>query len=218
MFLSWRRVSVAGLDLGDRQVLEQRYAGCDPPCLLDSSDGRWAVHSQLNFVCVCVCVCVCGINSYSCVSCDNAHVRHGIDSISFISTKNYKFMSPVTLCSGGPECQWFELLTVHEILIYPSSEYFWAELPPKYYTVPRQWTARLQQSLHWLWLIWGYNLINRQGWRMLDVTLTYYWRLEGIISRNVPFQCSIFCVFNVLWSSSIRVQWQCNIHCEQSAK
>ena len=33
-------VDVAGLDLGDRQVLEQRYSGCDPPCLLDSSDGR----------------------------------------------------------------------------------------------------------------------------------------------------------------------------------
>ena len=29
-----------GLDLGDRQVLEQKYSGCDPPCLLDSSDGR----------------------------------------------------------------------------------------------------------------------------------------------------------------------------------
>ena len=31
---------VAGLDIGDRQVLEQKYNGCDPPCLLDSSDGR----------------------------------------------------------------------------------------------------------------------------------------------------------------------------------
>ena len=31
---------VLGLDLGDRQVVEQRFAGCDPPCLLDSSDGR----------------------------------------------------------------------------------------------------------------------------------------------------------------------------------
>ena len=29
-----------GLDPGDRQVLEQKYNGCDPPCLLDSSDGR----------------------------------------------------------------------------------------------------------------------------------------------------------------------------------
>ena len=29
-----------GLDQGDRQALEQRYTGCDPPCLLDSSDGR----------------------------------------------------------------------------------------------------------------------------------------------------------------------------------
>ena len=32
----------AGLDPGDRQVLEQKYSGSDPPCLLDSSDGRWA--------------------------------------------------------------------------------------------------------------------------------------------------------------------------------
>ena len=30
----------AGLDPGDRQALEMRYSGCDPPCLLDSSDGR----------------------------------------------------------------------------------------------------------------------------------------------------------------------------------
>ena len=29
-----------GLDPGDRQVLEQRFNGFDPPCLLDSSDGR----------------------------------------------------------------------------------------------------------------------------------------------------------------------------------
>ena len=32
---------ISGLDLGDRQVLEHKYSGCDPPCLLDSSDGRW---------------------------------------------------------------------------------------------------------------------------------------------------------------------------------
>ena len=31
---------VPGLDPGDRQVLEHKYIGCDPPCLLDSSDGR----------------------------------------------------------------------------------------------------------------------------------------------------------------------------------
>ena len=31
---------VSGLDTGDRQALEQKYSGCDPPCLLDSSDGR----------------------------------------------------------------------------------------------------------------------------------------------------------------------------------
>ena len=31
-----------GMDHGDRQVLEQKYSGYDPPCLLDSSDGRWA--------------------------------------------------------------------------------------------------------------------------------------------------------------------------------
>ena len=33
-------IVISGLDPGDRQVLEQKYAGCDPPCLLDSSDGR----------------------------------------------------------------------------------------------------------------------------------------------------------------------------------
>ena len=40
---------MSGLDLGDRQVLEQKYSGCDPPCLLDSSDGRWA-KNYLNLV------------------------------------------------------------------------------------------------------------------------------------------------------------------------
>ena len=52
-------IVISGLDQGDRQVphlptpallttcshclqvLEQKYAGCDPPCLLDSSDGRY---------------------------------------------------------------------------------------------------------------------------------------------------------------------------------
>ena len=33
-------IVISGLDVGDRQVLEQRFAGFDPPCLLDSSDGR----------------------------------------------------------------------------------------------------------------------------------------------------------------------------------
>ena len=33
-------IIILGLDQGDRQALEQKYAGCDPPCLLDSSDGR----------------------------------------------------------------------------------------------------------------------------------------------------------------------------------
>ena len=37
-----------GLDPGDRQVLEQKYSGCDPPCLLDSSDGRYACMSSLS--------------------------------------------------------------------------------------------------------------------------------------------------------------------------
>ncbi len=31
---------LAGLDTGDRQILEHRYASCELPCLLDSSDGR----------------------------------------------------------------------------------------------------------------------------------------------------------------------------------
>ena len=30
----------AGLDVGDRKVIEQMYSGCDPPCMLDSQDGR----------------------------------------------------------------------------------------------------------------------------------------------------------------------------------
>jgi len=36
-------IVISGLDQGDRQALEQRYAGCDPPCLLDSSDGRFVL-------------------------------------------------------------------------------------------------------------------------------------------------------------------------------
>merc|ERR1712013_78437 len=34
---------ISGLDPGDRQVLEHKYIGCDPPCLLDSSDGRFVL-------------------------------------------------------------------------------------------------------------------------------------------------------------------------------
>jgi len=34
---------ISGLDHGDRQVLEHRYIGCDPPCMLDSSDGRFVL-------------------------------------------------------------------------------------------------------------------------------------------------------------------------------
>ena len=37
-----KTTNIAGLDPGDRQVLEHKFSGCDPPCLLDSSDGRWA--------------------------------------------------------------------------------------------------------------------------------------------------------------------------------
>jgi len=36
-------IVISGLDPGDRQALEMRYAGCDPPCLLDSSDGRFVL-------------------------------------------------------------------------------------------------------------------------------------------------------------------------------
>jgi len=36
-------IVISGLDPGDRQVLEQKFAGCDPPCLLDSSDGRFVL-------------------------------------------------------------------------------------------------------------------------------------------------------------------------------
>ena len=32
-----------GLDTGDRQILEKQYAGCEPPPLLDSSDGRYGL-------------------------------------------------------------------------------------------------------------------------------------------------------------------------------
>ena len=33
----------SGLDTGDRQALEQKYSGMEPPCLLDSSDGRFVL-------------------------------------------------------------------------------------------------------------------------------------------------------------------------------
>ena len=29
-----------GVDTGDRQILEQQFAKCDPPCQVDSTDGR----------------------------------------------------------------------------------------------------------------------------------------------------------------------------------
>jgi len=38
---------ISGLDLGDRQVLEQKYSDCDPPCLLDSSDGRFVLKGPI---------------------------------------------------------------------------------------------------------------------------------------------------------------------------
>jgi len=38
---------ISGLDLGDRQVLEHKYSGCDPPCLLDSSDGRFVLKGPI---------------------------------------------------------------------------------------------------------------------------------------------------------------------------
>ena len=41
--------TVAGLDLGDRQALEHKYSGCDPPCLLDSSDGRWTQSTDFKY-------------------------------------------------------------------------------------------------------------------------------------------------------------------------
>lgn len=34
---------ISGLDPGDRQVLEHKFKGIDPPCLLDSSDGRFVL-------------------------------------------------------------------------------------------------------------------------------------------------------------------------------
>ena len=51
---------VSGLDPGDRQVLEYKYSGCDPPCLLDSSDGRWEMLTFVvgNICCVCLCLCL----------------------------------------------------------------------------------------------------------------------------------------------------------------
>ncbi|XP_023337906.1 uncharacterized protein LOC111708693 [Eurytemora carolleeae] len=36
-------IVISGLDAGDRQALEQKYNGFDPPCLLDSSDGRFVL-------------------------------------------------------------------------------------------------------------------------------------------------------------------------------
>jgi len=36
-------IVISGLDLGDRQALEHKYAAADPPCLMDSSDGRFVL-------------------------------------------------------------------------------------------------------------------------------------------------------------------------------
>merc|ERR1719391_125283 len=36
-------IVISGLDTGDRLALEQKYSACDPPCLLDSSDGRFVL-------------------------------------------------------------------------------------------------------------------------------------------------------------------------------
>merc|ERR1719317_265430 len=33
-------IVISGLDVGDRKELEQLYHGCDPPCMLDTQDGR----------------------------------------------------------------------------------------------------------------------------------------------------------------------------------
>jgi len=43
MIVTYFVMVYTGLDPGDRQVLEQKYIGCDPPCLLDSSDGRFVL-------------------------------------------------------------------------------------------------------------------------------------------------------------------------------
>ena len=43
---------MSGLDGGDRLALERTYSGYDPPCLLDSSDGRsddTSLNSPLQF-------------------------------------------------------------------------------------------------------------------------------------------------------------------------
>lgn len=40
-------IVLSGLDPGDRQVLEQKYSGYDPPCLLDSSDGRFVLKGPI---------------------------------------------------------------------------------------------------------------------------------------------------------------------------
>ena len=31
---------IFGLDIGDQEVIEQKYSDCLPPCLLDTQDGR----------------------------------------------------------------------------------------------------------------------------------------------------------------------------------
>jgi len=36
-------IVISGLDQGDRAVLEQKYSKYEPPCLLDSSDGRFVL-------------------------------------------------------------------------------------------------------------------------------------------------------------------------------
>ena len=40
VFILYIDIPYAGLDVGDRKELEQLYHGCDPPCMLDTQDGR----------------------------------------------------------------------------------------------------------------------------------------------------------------------------------
>ena len=44
-------IVISGLDKGDRKVLQQKYSKHQPPCLLDTSDGRWetALKSLMTF-------------------------------------------------------------------------------------------------------------------------------------------------------------------------
>ena len=58
-------IVISGLDKGDRKVLQQKYSKHQPPCLLDTSDGRWETLISVNtpfYTPVCVRFVLKGVN------------------------------------------------------------------------------------------------------------------------------------------------------------